>query len=76
MSGRFKQAPPDATKAARDGVTKYVPARKQANLDHTCKDCDRTAKWEITADGEKLFACDTHRREYSVMAGTYTERRL
>lgn len=72
----FRQAAPDPDKAARDGVTKYVPSRSQINTAHTCQDCDRTAKWWVTADGVRLAACDSHRRDYSVTAGVYTEERI
>lgn len=72
----FKQAPPDPEKAARDGVANYIPSRSQPNTDHKCKDCTKTAKWDIEADGRKLFACDAHRTEYAVSAANYTEKRI
>lgn len=72
----FRQAAPDPDKAARDGVAKYVPARSQPNLAHTCDDCPRVAKWDIQADGERVLACDHHRREQSALALRYTEKRI
>lgn len=72
----FRQAPPDADKAARDGVTNYIPSRLQVNINHACRDCNRTAKWDITADGEHLFACDFHRTDYIITATVYTEKRI
>lgn len=72
----MRQAAPDPEKAARDGVANYIPARSQVNLNFTCADCDRTAKWEVEADGAKLYACDYHRREYTATAGVYQERKI
>lgn len=72
----FKQAPHDQSKADRDGVTNYIPQRKQINVNFKCEDCNKTATWEITADGRKLHACDDHRKEYAITAGTYQEKRL
>lgn len=73
----FRQAAPDPDKAARDGVTNYIPARSQPNLNFKCADCDRTAKWEVQIDDRKLHACDDHRRDHAATArGTYTEKRI
>jgi hypothetical protein len=71
-----RQAPPDPEKAARDGVANYIPSRSQPNVAHKCKDCAKTAKWDIEADGKKLFACDTHRKEYATSASNYQEKRI
>lgn len=73
---KFRQAPPDPDKADRDGVTKYIPARHQVDVSFVCKVCPKTATWEITADGEKFHACDSHRKEYAVTANVYEEKRL
>jgi len=62
----FRQAPHDPEKAAMSGVKNYIPQRSQPDLSHDCKDCERTATYEIIADGEKFHACDSHRREYAV----------
>jgi hypothetical protein len=72
----FRQAPPDPEKAARDGVTNYIPSRSQVNVNHRCNDCDSIAKWDIEADDKKLFACDHHRREYVITATSYQEKRI
>ena len=74
---RFRQADPDPEKADRDGVTKYVPARRQINLNFTCADCPRTATWEIKTEGKRFHACAEHRAERALTTpGTYQERRL
>ena len=73
---KFRQAPPDPAKAARDGVTNYIPARSEPDLSFTCEECPKTATYEIVADGKRMHVCDTHRREYAITAVNYTEKRL
>lgn len=73
---RFRQAPPDPEKAARDFVANYVPSRHQPNVSHKCEVCPRTAKWLIKADGDNFFACDNHRKEYAISAINYQEERI
>lgn len=72
----MRQAPPDPYKAARDGVANYIPSRSQPNLSHECSDCDKTAKWEVIADGVRLYSCDGHRKCYATTAATYEEKRI
>lgn len=72
----FRQAPHDPAKAARDGVTNYIPKRTEPDRSFTCEDCDRTATWAIIADGDDIHACDTHRKEYAITAIDYREKRL
>jgi hypothetical protein len=72
----MRQAPPDPQKAERDGVSNYIPSRSQINTDHDCKDCTKTAKWVVEADGETFFACDGHRKEYAISSTNYQEERL
>ena len=74
---RFRQAAPDPDKAARDGVSNYVPARRQHDLSRRCElECGRAATWEITLDGKTFDACHDHRRELVLSPGTYQEKKL
>lgn len=74
----FRQAPPDPEKAARDGVANYIPSRSQVIIIfHKCEVCqERTATWEVDADGQKLYACGNCRNEYAISATNYTEKRI
>lgn len=72
----FRQADPDPEKAARDGVANYIPSRSQPNTTHPCRDCDRTAVWDVTADGEKFYACGLCRSDYAISATNYSEKRI
>lgn len=72
----FRQAPHDPAKAAMSGVETYIPKRSEPDRSHRCEDCELTARWEITADGKKLHACDKHRQDYLFTAKVYEERNL
>lgn len=73
---RFKQAPHDQAKADMAGVGTYIPKRSEPDRSHTCEDCDLTARWELTVEGETIFACDEHRKDYLFTATNYTEKHL
>lgn len=73
---KFRQAPHDQAKADRDGVTNYIPQRRQIDVSFTCEECTKTATYEIIADGRTLHVCNDHRREYAITSINYQEKRL
>jgi len=76
---RFRQAAPDPEKAGRDGVTNYIPSRRQVNVSHGCAEptCDRTASWLVKIDSFQRYACHRCRDELAATTrGIYQEERL